>query len=84
MLLVYFAHPIWEELRSIRAIAIALRGISAVAGGMIAVSAVVLMRAAGLAPLNLAIAAATALILGFTRIPAPAIVAAALLAGALL
>lgn len=42
------------------------------------------MRAAGPAPLNLAIAAATALTLGFTKIPAPAIVAAALPAGALL
>ena len=81
LLLIFFVYPVWDGVRRIRAIRIALRGVNAVAGGLIAVSAVVLAQAAGLTAVTLAIAGATALILGFTRIPAPVLVAAALIAG---
>ncbi len=81
LLLIFFVYPVWDGVRKIRAIRIALRGVNAVAGGLIAVSAVVLAQAAGLTVVTLAIAAATVLILGFTKIPAPVLVAATLIAG---
>jgi chromate transporter len=84
LLLIYFVYPLWEDVKRIRAVRISLRGINAVAGGLIAVSAVVLLRAAGITPLNLGIAAATAVVLSFTKVPAPLIVVAALVAGVLL
>ncbi|MFW5786166.1 MAG: chromate efflux transporter [bacterium] len=84
LLLIYFVYPVWGGVRTIRAVRIALRGVNAVAGGLIAVSAVILAQAAGLTVLTPAIAGATALILMFTKIPAPLLVAAALLAGVLI
>ncbi len=84
ILLIYFVYPIWDDVREIRAIRIALRGVNAVAGGLVAVSAVVLATAAGLSVLNLAIAATTAAILFTRKVPAPLIVLAGLLAGLLL
>jgi chromate transporter len=82
LLLIYFVYPIWEDVRTIRAIRIALKGVNAVAGGLVAVSAVVLATAAGFTLLNLVIAAATAAILFTRKVPAPLIVLSALLAGA--
>lgn len=84
LLLIYFVYPIWDDVRKIRAIRIALIGVNAVAGGLVAASAVVLATAAGLSVLNLAIAATTALILFTKKIPAPLIVFAALVAGVVL
>jgi chromate transporter len=84
ILLIYFVYPIWEELKGIRAVRLALKGINAVAGGLIAVSIVVLSVSAGLSVLNLSVMVATAAVLQFTRIPAPIIVLVALLAGFLL
>jgi chromate transporter len=84
LLLIYFVYPIWEDIKRIRAVRISLRGVNAVAGGLIAVSAVVLLTAAGITPVNLGIAAATAAVLSFTKVPAPLIVTAALAAGVFL
>lgn len=81
LLLIYFVYPLWEDLKQIRAIKISIRGISAVAGGLIAVSAVIIMRAAGITVVNVAIVVFTASLLYFTKIPAPLLVAAALVAG---
>ena len=83
LLLIYFIYPVWQDVKRIRAVQISLRGINAVAGGLMAVSAVVLLRAAGLTVMNLAIAAGAAAMLSFTKIPAPVLVAAALVAGAI-
>ncbi|MFP4432250.1 MAG: chromate efflux transporter [Spirochaetaceae bacterium] len=84
LLLIYFVFPLWEDLKQIRAIRISLKGINAVAGGLIAVAAVILTQAAGFAPENLIATAAAAGLLAFTKIPAPLIVAAALAAGIVL
>ncbi len=84
LLLIYFVYPIWESLKQIRAIKIALRGIAAVAGGLIAVAAVILAQAGGFQPDNLVVTALAVILLAWRRIPAPLIVSAALAAGFLL
>lgn len=84
LLLIYFVYPIWENLKQIPAIRIALRGIGAVAGGMIAIAAVILAQSSGFTPVNLVVAAGTVILLATRKVPAPFIVVAALGAGFLL
>ncbi len=81
LLLIYFVYPVWEGLKQIRAVRISLRGINAVAGGLIAVSAVILMRASGFQPDGLAATALSVGLLAWGKIPAPLIVFLALCAG---
>lgn len=84
LLLIYFVYPVWENLKQIRAVRISLRGINAVAGGLIAIAAVILMQASGLRPDNLAVTALTVILLASRKVPAPLLVAAALAAGFLI
>jgi chromate transporter len=81
LLLIYFVYPVWEQLKQIRAIRIALRGINAVAGGLIAIAAVILMQAGGFHAGNLAVTAISITLLTSRKVPAPLIVAGALVAG---
>ncbi|MBN1686026.1 MAG: chromate transporter, partial [Spirochaetales bacterium] len=81
LLLIYFVYPLWEDLKKIRAIRISLTGINAVAGGLIAIAAVILMLASGFSVANMIVTAIAAVLLAFTRVPAPLIVIAALAAG---
>lgn len=81
LLLIYFIYPIWEELKQIKGVRVSLRGINAVAGGLIAVAAVILFMASGLKWDNLAVTAVSAAVLLWGRIPAPLLVLAALVAG---
>lgn len=81
LLLIFFVYPLWEDLKQIRAVRISLKGVNAVAGGLIAVAAVTLTQVGGFAPENLIATAAAAGLLAFTKIPAPLIVVAALAAG---
>jgi len=81
LLLIYEEYPVWEQLKAIRAIRIALRGINAVAGGMIAIAAVILMQASGFHAGNLVVTALSITLLASRKVPAPLIVAAALAAG---
>lgn len=83
ILLIFFVYPVWEELKGIGAVRLALRGINAAAGGLIAVSVVVLGLSTGLSVLNVGVMLVTAALLFFTRVPAPLIVLASLLAGVL-
>lgn len=83
VLLIYFVYPVWEDVKRIRAVKISLRGINAVAGGMIAAAALILMRAGGFSRINLLVAAATVALLASKKVPAPLIVAVVLAAGAL-
>lgn len=84
VLLIYFVYPVWEDVKRIRAVKIALKGINAVAGGMIAVVALVLMQASGFTWVNLLVMATTVAFLASKKIPAPLIVAVVLLAGAVM
>jgi chromate transporter len=81
LLLIYFIYPIWENLKQIRGIKISLKGITAVAGGLITVSAIILMQKSGIALDNILVMLFTVLLLITKKIPAPIIVAAALAAG---
>jgi len=81
LLLIYFVYPVWEQLKQIRAIRIGLRGINAVAGGLIAIAAVILMQASGFQAENLVVTALSITLLASRKVPAPLIVVAALVAG---
>ena len=81
LLLIYFVYPVWENLKRIRAVRISLRGINAVAGGFIAIAAVILMQASGLNLDNLVVTVVAMALLASRKVPAPVIVAAALAAG---
>ncbi len=81
LLLIYFVYPIWEQIKAIRAIRIALAGINAVAGGLIAIAAVILMQASGVHVANLVVLVLSIVLLASRKVPAPFIVAAALVAG---
>ncbi|MPM33137.1 putative chromate transport protein [bioreactor metagenome] len=78
LLLIYFVYPVWESLKQIRAIKISLRGINAVAGGLIAIAALILMQRSGFSVDNLAVTAITVLLLLSKKVPAPLIVLMAL------
>ena len=81
LLLIYFIYPVWESLRQIRGIKIALKGINAIAGGMIAVAAVIVMQKSGFQLDNLLVSAVTMVLLLTKKVPAPIIVLLALVAG---
>ena len=81
LLLIYFVYPVWENIKGVRAVKISLKGINAVAGGMIAAAALILMRKTGLTVANLLVSSATVAILATRKVPAPLIVALALLLG---
>lgn len=78
LLLIYFVYPVWENLKQIRAIKVSLRGINAVAGGLIAVAAIILMQKSGFSIDNIAVMGISILFLAFKKVPAPLIVLFAL------
>lgn len=82
VLLIYFVYPIWEQLKQIRAIKISLKGITAVAGGLIAAAALVLFVKNGFSLDVLIATFATTALLFVKKIPAPLIVMLMLIAGA--
>ncbi len=83
VLLIFFVYPVWEQLKEIRAVRISLKGVNAVASGLIVAAAVILMKAGDTTP-DYALATVVTVGLLLTRkIPAPLIVLAALLAGLL-
>ncbi len=81
LLLIYFVYPVWEKLKKIRGIKVSLRGINAVAGGLIAVAAVVLMQRSGFILENLIVTLSTIILLFSKKIPVPIIVVLVLIAG---
>lgn len=84
LLLIYFIYPVWENLKKIRAVRISLKGINAVAGGLIAIAAVILMQTSGFHLENIIAVVLAVAILATGKIPAPLIVLAALAAGVLI
>ena len=83
VLLIFFVYPVWEQIKRIRAIRVSLKGVNAVAAGLVAVAAVILMKAGDTTPTFLLATLATAGLLLTRKIPAPLIVLGALLAGLL-
>lgn len=84
LLLIYFVYPIWENLKKIRGIQVALKGIAAVAGGLIVVAAVILTQQSGFTWDNLLITAIVLVLLISKKVPAPLLVLFAILAGFIL
>ena len=81
LLLIYFIYPIWENLKKIKAIKISLKGINAVAGGLIAVAAIILMQRSGIYIDNIIVTAVTSVLLLSKKIPSPLIVIFTLIIG---
>jgi chromate transporter len=84
LLLIYFIYPIWESLKNIKGIKVSLKGINAVAGGLIAVAAIILMQRSGFSLENVIVTVLTIGLLLTRKIPAPIIVVLALVAGFLI
>ncbi len=81
LLLIYFVYPVWENLKQIKAIKISLKGINAVAGGLIAVAAVILMQKSGFSIDNLMVTLLTIILISTKKMPAPLVVLIALALG---
>ena len=84
LLLIYFIYPIWERLKKIKGIIISLKGITAVAGGLIAAAAIILMQKSGFELGNIIVMLLTTACLFTKKIPAPLIVLVVLAAGYLI
>ncbi|MDP3387071.1 MAG: chromate efflux transporter [Eubacteriales bacterium] len=84
LLLIYFVFPVWENLKRIKGIKVSLKGITAVAGGLIAVAAIILMQKSGFVYDNIIVMIITVALLLTKKIPAPLIVVAVLAAGFIL
>jgi len=81
VLLIYFVYPIWENFKKIKGIRISIKGITAVASGLIAVAAIILMQKSGWAIDNIIVVVITVALLFTKKIPAPLIVLATIGAG---
>lgn len=81
LLLIYFIYPIWENLKKIKGINMSLKGINAVAGGLIAASAISLMQENGFAIDNILVVMFTSFLLFTKKLPAPLIVLITLIFG---
>ncbi|WP_199288032.1 chromate transporter [Culicoidibacter larvae] len=62
-LLIYFVYPIWEYFRNIDVVKVALHGTSAVAVGLIATSAIILLQQTSFSIINILILLFTFLLL---------------------
>ncbi len=81
LLLIYFVYPLWENLKQIKGIKVSLKGITAVAGGLMIASAVILMQKTGFQLDNLAVLALTIGLLASKKIPAPLMVLGVIILG---
>lgn len=81
LLLIYFIYPIWEEIKKIKGIKLSIKGISAVAAGVILTSGIVLLQKNGLSIDNIVILLITVVLLLSKKIPAPIIVLLVLILG---
>ncbi|WKN40691.1 chromate efflux transporter [Tunicatimonas pelagia] len=81
--LIFFMLRFWDNLKKYRVIKASLEGIVAASAGMVIAAALLLLEPLELSYLNIGIVVGTALLLQFTRIPAPIIILAGLLAGIL-
>lgn len=84
ILLIFFVYPVWSKIRTIKGIRLALSGITAVAGGLIAIAAFILMQSSGFNLENIVVLILTVVLLLTRKVPAPLIVFAAILAGFLI
>ena len=84
LLLIYFVYPVWENLKKIKGVKIYLVGINAVAGGLISVSAVIMMQKSGFTPQNLLVTLLTVVLLLSKKVASPLIVLLSIALGVIL
>ena len=81
VLLIYFVYPMWERLKLVKGFRVALKGVTAVAGGLIAVAAVILTQQIGATWDNLLVTLVTLVLLYTKKVPVPVIVVTVILLG---
>lgn len=81
VLLIYFVYPMWERLKLVKGFRVALKGVTAVAGGLIAVAAVILTQQSGATWDNLLVTMVTLVLLYTKKVPVPVIVVTVILLG---
>ncbi|HAX03649.1 MAG: chromate transporter [Tenericutes bacterium GWC2_34_14] len=84
ILLIYFIYPIWIQLKTIKGIRVAIKGITVVAAGLIASAGVVLLRESGFGLENVIVLILTSILLLTKKIPAPLIVLLVIVIGFIL
>jgi len=82
--LIFFVIRFWEQLKRYRIVRASLEGINAASSGMVVSAAVLMFLPLTPSVLNFSLTIGTFLILQFTRIPAPLIILAGILAGVLI
>jgi len=82
--LIFFVIRFWDNLKKYRWVRASLEGVNAVSSGMVVAAAVLLFIPIGFSLTNALLVVSTFCVLMFTRIPAPLIILAGLLAGILL
>jgi chromate transporter len=82
--LIFFVIRFWEELKKYRVVRASLAGISAASAGMVAAAAFILFESIQNSALNIGVVIGTFILLTTTKIPAPFIILAGLLAGFIL
>ena len=79
--LIFFMVRFWDGLKKYRVIKASLEGIVAASSGMVIAAALLLLEPLSLSLLNIGVVIGTALLLQFTKIPAPVIILSGLLLG---
>lgn len=83
ILLIFFVYPVWEKLKQIKGIRLSLKGITSVAGGLIAASGLLLLQKNGLTFTALFYTLFVCILILTRKIPAPLIVILTLICGLL-
>ncbi len=83
ILLIFFVYPVWEKLKQIKGIRLSLKGITSVAGGLIAASGLLLLQKNGLTFTALFYTLLVCILILTRKIPAPLIVILTLICGLL-
>jgi chromate transporter len=79
--LIFFVIRFWDSLKKYRWVRASLEGVNAVSSGMVVAASILLFIPLGFSFLNAGLVITTFLILMFTRVPAPLIILAGLIAG---
>jgi len=79
--LIFFLYPLWDQFKHHPKVQKAISGINAASAGLVTASAYLLFEPLGYSVLNISIVCATSLLLYFTRISPPLVVAVTLICG---
>jgi len=81
VLLIYFVYPMWERLKLVKGFRVALKGVTAVAGGLVTVAAIIITQQSGPTWDNLLVTLFTLVLLYTKKVPVPVIVGTVILLG---